>query len=161
MQKIDTGQLVATLANFGVIVGLVFLILEIQQANRIAIASSEIEIRSLYSEINEALYAVPEINQLLLKSQDANVQLSEQEKLRATGFVMRLSNAWRSIEVAYENELVPTRTFSSVEDDIRTILTTYPGLAPTFRRMVDDYPGQSKSEVALLIEKVLEELDAQ
>ena len=161
MQKIETGQLIATFANVGVIVGLVFLILEIQQANRIAIATSEIEVRSLYSELNEALYAVPEINELLVKAQDGNVELSDQEKVRAEGLVLRLANAWRSIEVAYENDLVPTETFSTIEDDVRSILTVYPALAPTFRQMIEDYPGQRESDVFLIIEKVLAELGIQ
>ncbi len=158
MREINTGQLVSTLANIGVIIGLVFLIFEIQQANNIATAATEIEVRSLYSELNEALYAVPEVNELLTKARDRNAKLTAQEEIRAQGFVMRLSNAWRAVEIAYENDMVPAATYSSIEDDVRSILIAYPALAPTFRQMIGDYPGQEVGEVFQTIEKVLKDL---
>ena len=80
MRRIDSSQLAATLANIGVIIGLVFLVLEIQQANKIATATTEIEIRSLFSELNEALYAVPKFSELLVKAQDRDAELTAQEK---------------------------------------------------------------------------------
>jgi hypothetical protein len=57
MRNVFSSQLIATLANIGVIIGLIFLVLEIRQSNRIATATSEIEIRTMFSELNEALYA--------------------------------------------------------------------------------------------------------
>ena len=157
MRKIDSSQLAATLANIGVIIGLVFLILEIQQANKIATATTEIEIRSLFSELNEALYAVPEFSELLVKAQDRDAELTAQEKVRINGFVLRLSNAWQAVEVAAVNDLLPSDTFSVIEDDVRIVLTSYPAFAPFFRQMVDDYPGQGSRKVFQVIEKVLDE----
>ena len=107
MKNINASQLVSTLANVGVIIGLVFLILEIQQANRIAEATTEIGIRSLISETNEAQYAVPGFSELLVKLKNQDAQLTEEELVRTSGYVYRLANAWQSIVVAYNNDLVP------------------------------------------------------
>ena len=63
----------------------------------------------------------------------------------------------RQFEVAFENEMLPTDTYSVIEDDVRTILVSYPALAPFFRKMVDDYPGQADRQVFSMIEKVLDE----
>ncbi len=157
MRKLDSSQLAATLANIGVIIGLIFLVLEIQQGNKIATATTEIEIRSLFSELNEALYAVPEVNELLVKAQNRDAEFTEQEKIRANGFVLRLSNAWQAVEIAYENDILPTDTFSVIEDDVRSVLTSYPAFAPFFRRMIDDYPGQKSRRTFEIVENVLNE----
>jgi hypothetical protein len=157
MRKFDSNQLAATLANIGVIIGLVFLVLEIQQSNKIATATTEIEIRSLFSELNEALYAVPEVNELLVKAQNPDAKLTEQEKIRAHGFVLRLSNAWQAVEVAYMNDMLPTDTFSVIEDDVRTVLTAYPALAPFFRQMIEDYSGQGSRKTFEIVESALNE----
>ena len=157
MRKIDTGQVAATLANIGVIVGIIFLIVEIQQANKIATVAAEIEIRALFSEVNEALYAVPGFSDLLVKAQDQNAELTAKEKIRAKGFVLRLTNVWQAVEIAYVNDILPIDTFSVIEDDVRSVLTAYPAFAPMFRQNVDNYPGQGLREVYQIIDKVLEE----
>ena len=97
LRKAFSSQLVATLANVGVIVGLFFLVLEIRQANRIATATAEIEIRAMFSELNEALYAVEGFNELLVKAQNRDAQLTAGERVRLNGFVLRLSNAWQAV----------------------------------------------------------------
>ena len=68
MKKLDLGSTVVMLANLGVIIGIGFLVIEIQQSNRIATAETEIEIRAQLSEVNEAFYAVPGMAALLVKA---------------------------------------------------------------------------------------------
>jgi len=157
LKKLDLDQSVTILANVGVIVGLFFLVLEIRQANRIATATSEIEIRTMFSAINEALYAVPEFDQLLVKARDRNADFTEAEGIRAMGFVLRLTNAWMAIEIAYENEMLPPDTYSVIEDDVRVAITNFPALARFFRENVNNYPGQGARQVYVIMEKVLEE----
>lgn len=157
MRKIFTSQLVSTLANVGVIIGLVFLVLEIRQANRIATATTEIEIRSLFSQLNEAMYAVPEFDELLVKAQDSDAEFTPVERIRAMGYVLRLTNAWQAIEVAYGSDILPPDTFTVIEDDIRNVLALYPAFAPLFRQNIDDYPGQGSRQVYIILEKALDE----
>ena len=131
--------------------------MEIRQANMIATATAEIEIRALFSEINEAFYAVPEINELLVKARDPDAELTEAEYLRAFGFALRLENAWLAIEVAYENGLLPPDTYTVIEDDMRAALLNFPALAPAFRQIVDNFPSQESRQVFIIMDKVLTE----
>jgi len=158
MQRIDLGRTLGTLANLGVIVGIVFLIAEIQQSNRIATAATEIEIRSLLSGINEALYAVPGVAEFLVKCRQHDATLTPEEEIRLRGLVLRLGNAWQALEVAYVNDVVPSDTFTILEDDIRSFMTAYPATAPIFRSMVETYPGQGSREVFQAIGRVLEDV---
>ena len=157
MREIFSSRVVATLANAGVIVGLIFLVMEIRQANMIATATAEIEIRALFSEINEAFYAIPEMNELLVKARDSDSELTEAEYLRAFGFALRLENAWLAIEVAYENGLLPADTNTVIEDDMRAALLNFPALAPAFRQIVDNFPSQESRQVFIIMDKVLKE----
>jgi hypothetical protein len=159
LRNVNASQLVSTLANVGVIIGLVFLILEIQQANRIALATTEIGTRSLMSEINEALYAVPGFSELLAKMKNQNAELTEEEEIRAIGYVYRLANAWQATIVAYNNEMVPLASYVGIEDDIRMMLTAYPAMAPVFRRFLGEYPSFESEPLFVTIQKVLDELD--
>lgn len=157
LRKIFSSQLASTLANVGVIIGLVFLVLEIRQANRIATAATEIEIRSLFSGLNESMYAVPGFDELLVKAQDSTIEFTPLEKTRATGYVLRLTNAWQAVEVAYDSGILPPDTFTVIEDDIRIVLAQYPAFAPLFRKNIDSYPGQGSRQVYVVLEKVLNE----
>jgi hypothetical protein len=157
MREVFSSQIVATLANAGVIVGLFFLVMEIRQADMIATATAEIEIRGLFSEVNEAFCAVPEFDELLVKAQDTNAELTKAENLRAFGFALRLENARLAIEVAYENDLLPPDTYSVIEDDMRAVVMKFPALAPSFRQIVDDFPSQGSRPVFIIMDKVLKE----
>ena len=157
LRKIFSSQLISTLANVGVIIGLVFLALEIRQANRIATAATEVEIRSLFSGLNETMYAVPGLDELLVKAQNRKAEFTPAERVRAMGFVLRLTNVWQAVEVAYDSDILPSDTFTVVEDDIRTVVTIYPALAPLFRRNIESYPGQGSRQVYIILDKVLDE----
>ena len=156
-RKFFSSDLVGTLANLGVIVGLMFLVMEIRQANRIATATAEIETRSMFSEINEAIYGVPEIGQLLVKCRDREAKLDALEEVQAWGFVLRLTNAWLAIEIAYEHDMLPPDTYAVIEDDLRTALTRYPALGHSFKDWVDSFPAQESRKVVEIARRVLAE----
>ena len=157
IRSILTSKLIDTLANIGVIVGLIFLVLEIRQANSIATATAEIETRSMFSEINEAIYGVPEVSQLLVKCRDRDAELSALEEVQAWGFVLRLTNAWLAIEIAHEHDMLPSDTFAVIEDDLRTALTRYPALGHSFKDFVDSFPAQESRQVIEIARRVLAE----
>jgi hypothetical protein len=92
-----------------------------------------------------------------LKAQDRNAELTAEEEIRATGFVLRLTNAWMAIEIAHENDMLPPDTYSAIEDDVRAVMTRFPAFAPLFRQNLNEYPGQGSRQVHVIIEKVLNE----
>lgn len=157
MKKIDVNSSLSLIANIGVVVGIIFLVVEIQQSNRIATASTEIEIRGLFSGINESVYAVSGMAELLKKAQESDAQLAMEETIKLRGYVYRLVNTWQAIEIARDNEVVPGDTFSIVEDDVRAFISRYPATIRIFREIVELYPGQGSRQVIQIIQDALDQ----
>jgi hypothetical protein len=155
--EIDAFQIVALIANVGVIAGIVFLALELRQANRIAVASTEISIRSNLSALNESIYGSEGLSRLLAKASDADADLAPEEVIRMESFVRRLLNAYLALETAHFSGLAPKMTYESIENDIRGILSSWPALRPIFRQIADLYPAQESSSVYQMLERVLDE----
>ena len=142
----------------GVILGLLLVAYEVRQANRIAKVTTEIGTRSLTSEINAAQYAVPGFSELLVKLKNKNAELTEEELVRANGYVYRQANVWQAIVVAYNNDMLPPASYLAIEDDVRVTLTTYPGLAPMYRKLIDEYPSHESEQIFIIIRKSLDEI---
>ena len=144
------------LANLGVIAGIVVLVIEIQQANRIAIASKEIEVSNSFASINESIYSDPILAELLVKLTAHNPTLTPAEEEQISSFVSRMHNSWYALDLAFVNGLVTTQSHNVIEDNVRAILEHYPGTAPYFREYIDSYPALSESHVNKTIERQLE-----
>lgn len=157
MKKRDHSQLFQALANIGVIFGIVFLAIEIQQSNRIARATIEIELQDNYSSTNSAIYTDINLANLLVKCKHADVQLTEAEEEQAIAYVYQAVNNYLAVEQAYVNGLVAEATYAEIEDDARSYVNRYPGLVPFFRYMLDSLPAQSKSGVFQTLEELLAE----
>lgn len=155
--EIDAFQIVALIANVGVIAGIVFLALELRQANRIAVASTEINIRSNLSAINESVYGNESLSRLLAKATEADARLTSEEVIRLESFVRRLLNAYLALETAHFSGLAPKMTYESIESDIRGTLSTWPALRPLFRQIADLYPSHGASHVYETLGRVLAE----
>jgi hypothetical protein len=69
--------LLALLGNLGVIAGLVFLTLEMQQSNRIAMGSAETDLRSQLRELTAAVYENPDLTEALLAARSDVSTLSD------------------------------------------------------------------------------------
>lgn len=61
MKKIDLGQAISILANIGVIAGIVFLVVEIQQNTAAIRSQSSIAINDSLAHPNQALYDNPDL----------------------------------------------------------------------------------------------------
>ena len=157
MKKIDVGQTLGILANIGVIAGILFLAFEIQQSNRIAIASSEIGIRNSFLSMNESIYTNTDVAELLAKATDSNVEFSTVEEIKIYSFVLGLMNTWLSVEIAYANGLVPPETYGVIEDDARSFLAEYPATLPVWHQAIDDFPALAPTEVFKTLNRVLNE----
>ncbi len=155
MKKVDLVQMLQILANVGVIAGIVFLAIEIQQSNRIAKATTEIEIRDNWSSINAAIYSDPAIAELLVKCKSVDPKLTEVEKEQASAFVFQWVNNWLAIEHAYNNGMVTQDTYAEVNDDIRLLVGIYPGLVPFLVYMRDSIPSLSESNVFQTITELI------
>ena len=94
MKKIDLGQTINTLANIGVIAGIIFLAIEIQQNNRLLLA--EAEYNYLQNRLDTSTRAVTDeqFAELLMKRGDL-ASLSELERFQLVRHSMETMLQWQ------------------------------------------------------------------
>lgn len=146
-------------ANIGVIVGILFLAVEIRQSNRIAIASTEIDVRNSFASSNRSLYSDSDFAELIVKISDVDAQLTPAEEWRVYQYVLEGVNTWLAIETAYANGMVPRETYGVIEDNIRAELTSFPKIIPLYRQAYESYPALSTTYVFRTMEILLKEYE--
>ena len=87
MKNIDFGQTITVLANVGVIVGIVFLVLELQQNNEVLELQIQSEDRARVSGIIELVVENPEYADLMARDVS---ELTESERRRLTFLGIRM-----------------------------------------------------------------------
>lgn len=85
MKRVDLAQAIQLLANVGVIAGIVFLALELQQNNSLLEAQAGYNLARNRVENNDLLKSSPEFAELMVKLADGR-DLSEQDQWQAHGF---------------------------------------------------------------------------
>ena len=135
------------LASLAVLIGLIFVALEIRQSNHIAIATTEISVRDAYGSSNETVYSNPEFAALLAKARDSEAKFSDAEQEMLEYWLARMLNIWISSEKAYNNEMISKETFDLAMDDMKWTIDTYPSLRPSLQTWSDDYPTSAKTEL--------------
>ena len=145
----------ALVANFAVLLGILFLALELRQANSIAIATNEISIRGEFRSANELILNNEDVAQLLVKAKNSDADFSPVETERLYAYFYASLNTWMSIEIAYANGMVTTETFEMLLEDIRGVLTYYAALQPLMRESLNDYPSLVDTQVYATLREVL------
>jgi hypothetical protein len=145
------------IGNIAVIAGIVFLAVELQQSNQIARASIEMEVKSNFAVINQSIYSDPALAELLEKCVVPDPTLTRVERRQLSAFVFQLVNNWLAIEEAFANSMVTQATYDSVEDNVRFILMTFPGMSSFIQEMLDSFPSFSEGDVFQTIQKQLKE----
>jgi hypothetical protein len=87
MKGIDLGQAISAVANIGVIVGIVFLVVELRQNNEVLALQVQSEDRARVSGIIELVVANPEYADLMVKDASALTE-SERNRLMFLGIRM-------------------------------------------------------------------------
>ena len=121
-------------ANFGVIIGLALLIVELNQTNRISEYSAEIARRNQAMDINSSRI---EHSETYAKLQEGGLELSPSEQVQALMMARQLYNYWSNAETAYERGLLSDSSFDGVLNDISVSLKEAPGLIPYFAYLQD------------------------
>ena len=123
MKKIDLAQIITVLANVGVVIGLVFLTLEIRQNNVQLRAEGAYSINELVLTLNQAVYLDKEFADLLLRGEKSFIGLEPVEQRRlATYFFSEIYLAQYILSL--ENEGLSNLDFRYVDfkvDQFRTI----------------------------------------
>ena len=134
------------LANLGVFAGLVFLAVEIQQSNRIAVGTAESGWTLQASEVNRSVVENEVTAKLAGKLSTPNPKLTVAEEAQAKFFARQFSNLWTSAARLHANGLMEDTSFAEAVLDVEVTLRELPGLAPHIAYLYEVYkvqPGAS------------------
>ena len=93
MKKIDLGQTITILANVGVIAGIVFLGIELQQNNELLVVQAEMAMSDVRANtILADVVQEPELIELMLKDEQS---LTEVERYRRLALGLRVLRNWQ------------------------------------------------------------------
>ena len=137
-------------SNLGVIVGIVFLAVEINQSNSIAEYSAENTRRALFAELNSNFLTSPKLAALGVKLQETSPVLSEQESVQAGFLVRRFFNAWANSEEAYRRGLLSEFSWQGTLIDIDATFAEFPGLALAYNRVAQFRPSADASGLEII-----------
>ena len=134
-------NIIEILGIFTVIVSLLFVAYEINQANKIAMVDSEQAIWENFSAINELIMGNTEFAQLMHNMTDEDAVFSDNDLEKVRALVRRLTNAWSAAENSYNSGMLTEQTYQLLYDDVRNLLITYPGSRQAWRELLDLYPN--------------------
>lgn len=147
------------LANIGVLVGIIFLVVEIRQSNRIAVATTEISVREQWVSHNENVLTNHAVAELLVKAADPSAEFSAAEIEKLYAYLYASLNTWLATEIAYSQGMLTRATFELTLDDIRSVLQDYPALHPLVQEAIDAFPSVADSHVYTAMRQALEDID--
>jgi hypothetical protein len=147
------------LANIGVLVGIIFLVAEIQQSNRIAIATTEISVRGQWVLHNEYILTNHAVTELLVNAADPDAKFSAVEVEKLNAFLYVNLNTWSATEIAYTQGMLPRATFELTLSDIREVLQDNPAWHPLVQETIDAYPSVADSHVYTAMRQALGDID--
>ncbi len=122
--------------NLGVIIGIAFLIIELDQTNRIARYTAEVGWRSQAIEINSNRI---EYSETYAKLQADEAELTPSERAQALMMARQLFNFWINAESAYNLGLISDATLERTLIDISVVFKEAPGLIPFAAYLLDIY----------------------
>jgi len=93
LKKLDVGQTISILANVGVIAGILFLGIELQQNNELVAAAANASKDQRAENLIEQIYSVPGLAEISIKAASGE-SLTESERLMLRGFHTRTIFGW-------------------------------------------------------------------
>lgn len=153
--KFQEKQLFEFVGILAVVLSLVFVAWELRQANRIAIANSEAEIRTAVRDLNLSVAENPELGLLVAKLIRNDTELSPGEEARRIAYAQARFNIYAQINAAYQNGLLSEYSLDVYRVSLPDILRREPGIVETFAdiaRMVKFERGSSPLWDTLLTE---------
>ncbi|MEM9301930.1 MAG: hypothetical protein AAGE01_07455 [Pseudomonadota bacterium] len=120
----------ALAANFGVILGIGFLVYELQQANTIAQGEARDRNSAAIFDISQAIAENERLVALTVKLRQATPELSETEHELARRLAAMYVSQWGKLVIQNSTGLLPESSLSFGQAGIAATFDQYPGLAP-------------------------------
>jgi len=139
MKLSNLNEWLSLVANLGVVGGIIFLGLEINQANRIAVNSAESALGAQAAEVNRSILESPDDSNFLKNLVSASEGLQPTDEVKLRMMARQLTNLWSAAESAFENGLISQDLYQIYVVDIATVYNEFPGLVPHFAYLRDLY----------------------
>ena len=153
--KIDVRSLLELIGVIAVVLSLIFVGLQLQQANTIAGREARTDILALSMELNSAVLEEPTAVDLYLKLRNPNPDLTDREAELAFWVTNLHSNYWGVMFGAVDSGLIPDTSIAVYEETVRRTFRDYPGIC----RFVGDGFRTRNSTAPRIIRTVLEEVE--
>ena len=147
--KMDLDQLnrwLAVFANLGVMIGLIFLIFELDQSNRIAERDSrQANARAIF-DMSQLQLEMPGVAELRVKLADRDAELTPTEQEQARLLAWAYLSIWGNLVIQQSTDLLPESSLIFGKRDIDATVDGLPGLVPYIEEWFIDRdirPGQS------------------
>ncbi len=114
MKKIDLGQTISIFANVGVIAGILFLAIELQQNNDLLSAQARAARIELKTDFEGSLYQNAELAEIIARAQ-ANDELTEAEEIRLLWLGRRMLTSFQYVYNEYQQGMIEEGAISTVE----------------------------------------------
>lgn len=144
---------------FGILavaLSLLFVAFEIQQSNRIARISTELEISNLYASLNEIQMTDPEFRDFLINLPYSLAEMTPNQRLGAIAYGHRLINTYQPAITAYENGLLTQSRYEAVLSSLRNGMEM-PSTYAIWEELVRIHPEYSSDTLFIYVNKLLNE----
>ena len=128
MKHENLNNWISLVANIGVLVGIIFVSIELSQANRIGTNSAESDLSDKLSDLSDMRITNSD---LFVKLQN-NDELSPKENIETAGVSVKYVAFWASVESTFRNGLIEDYVYDIYVSGIRSTYSAYPGLRPFF-----------------------------
>lgn len=154
--KLNTRTVVELLGGLAVVVSLIFVGLQIRQANTIAGREARAEMDFQAFELNRIVFDDPSSAALKVKLRLREPELNSEEAELALGLAAMHTYYWAALNGVIESGLVPDEMFEIYADEVRITFRSYPGLCPFLSSL--QYPSVRNADFKFF-NIILEEID--
>ena len=126
MKKIDLGQMIGILANVGVIAGIIFLAVELQQNQRMVMAQTRNEIARMTIELQQ-VNRDPEQARIIIRG-NAGEQLTDVERFQLNRWADVTLRFWENMEYQYRQGLFDEEEYLGELQSFRNRMNGQAGL---------------------------------
>ncbi len=147
MNKKRARHIVESIGLTAVVVSVLLVAYQIQQANQIAQATTVYEIVRDINEFNHLGMVDPQFADFLVQLSKEDFTPSEREATQAQLLAYRFLNIWVVQETAYRNGLFSENDISLTKGDVLTVMNDYPALLSFWMVALKAQPAYSNFEV--------------
>ncbi len=137
------GAIGEMLSAVAVLTTLLYLAIQIRQANRTARFETTREVMAQFNACNQLFATDATIRNVLLKTTELTFEESEQ----LYSYVDMYCNAWGTVQAAHDQGLIEDSLFSGALNDVGVALERWPNMRQPIERWYNNYPGFKDSKM--------------